>query len=77
MQHEAQGDLQNLSCPPFTFVPNDFSMYDVTVAVDEVQCKCFGKQGEKSRGSHDFLNKSISLISVSYTHLTLPTKLEV
>ena len=30
-----QDDLQNLSLPPFTFVPNDFSMYDVIVAADE------------------------------------------
>lgn len=28
-------DLQNLALPPFTFVPNDFSMYDVIVAVNE------------------------------------------
>lgn len=38
------GDLQNLSCPPFTFVPNDFSMYDVTVAVDEATAQRIRQQ---------------------------------
>lgn len=31
-----QEDLQNLAVPPWTFVPKDFNMYDVVVAVNEV-----------------------------------------
>ena len=34
-----QEDLQNLAVPPWTFVPKDFNMYDVVVAVNEEKVK--------------------------------------
>eukprot|EP00434_Breviolum_minutum_P002646 symbB.v1.2.002339.t1/scaffold121.1/size317807/3 len=42
-------DLQNLAVPPWTFVPKDFNMYDVVVAVNEETARLIRKELPKDR----------------------------